>query len=255
MLSLRHNVKATVSAPSLTSLFDVVVAKLKSMNQKTFLTRIVYAVRGEIRADDLIDELTSDIHSLGELGPLGLVTGVQLAFEHHSIVMIEGPESTLLKHLGIYVNLEENEGVQLKTKILVSVDYIHQRFFNKWDYIRVPNQAWGEEKSSHQENNSEVDHVKKCVDLFLTFCEHLHQNTLGTLKGTSLDIAHKVSPPMLTPQMLDSVLDSSVLPDIADLIQSYQQIPQTLLWRDNMQPLTSELVPEFILRGDICNAS
>ncbi|CAH0396216.1 unnamed protein product [Bemisia tabaci] len=143
----------------------------------------------------------------------------------------KGPESTLLKHLGIYVNLEENEGVQLKTKILVSVDYIHQRFFNKWDYIRVPNQAWGEEKSSHQENNSEVDRVKKCVDLFLTFCEHLHQNALGTLKGTSLDIAHKVSPPMLTPQMLDSVLDSSVLPDIADLIQSYQQIPQTLLWR------------------------
>uniref|UniRef100_A0AAR5Q531 BLUF domain-containing protein n=1 Tax=Dendroctonus ponderosae TaxID=77166 RepID=A0AAR5Q531_DENPD len=126
-----------VKEPERRSMYQVMLQNLKAANRATFLHRIIYVGEHRLAGYEPAKELFAAIISqCNETYCIERLTGFLLYYSRHFVHMVEGDEDNVNKHLRLLLACEAPLG---RTKLLIHVSNINQRFFEEWtSYTDAP---------------------------------------------------------------------------------------------------------------------
>ncbi|XP_048519004.1 uncharacterized protein LOC125503117 [Dendroctonus ponderosae] len=253
-----------VKEPERRSMYQVMLQNLKAANRATFLHRIIYVGEHRLAGYEPAKELFAAIISqCNETYCIERLTGFLLYYSRHFVHMVEGDEDNVNKHLRLLLACEAPLG---RTKLLIHVSNINQRFFEEWtSYTDAPSKLLERldvDADLQQSGRCIYNCIKKLYALMGSLAHDLlgesadQQEDLATLPSAensltsskvfsygSLGVAdaHRFFLPEY--ELLDFVVQSSFTMPLQEYSELYGVVPMRDIYKDRVWPVPHDFIP------------
>ncbi|KAK4876793.1 hypothetical protein RN001_009299 [Aquatica leii] len=219
------------------TLLNVLLDNLKEANRKIYVHRLIYIGEHSFPTTSTIsisDVMKNTVDTVNSHYNDENLSGIFLHYPKYFCHLLEGSEDSIIKHLLLLTENEENKKFLGRMKMLVCYHHINQRFLTQWISItsRPPTlleRLDAEQIDLYRSYRHNYNCIKKLYKLAQT------QNSGGT-EAVEVDCLPEYG-------LIEFLLSTKHTVDLYEFIQLYGVIPVRDGLKDLVWPAMSEFVP------------
>ncbi|XP_044758185.1 uncharacterized protein LOC123316272 [Coccinella septempunctata] len=221
-----------VPEPQRESLLDILCENLEQAKKNIYVNRIIYLGEHSFESDgpdgisDVFREVINEINSGYNDEPL---TGIFLHYKKYFVHMLEGSEDSIMKHFHLLMDDDVHNKLS-KTKLVLVVNHINQRFVREWMDIPGKPATLLEKIDPDCDMEKSGRYIFNCVQKVYQLCREIREmKTKNEDDEDSLDLRKPTEPSSVS---FDSSFYEEVLKAYYPEINLLQFLVQTRFLKD-----------------------